>query len=324
MSPDLLPAIAAFARVAHHASFTRAAEELGVSPSALSQTVRTLEAKLGVRLLDRSTRSVGATELGRQFLEGARPALAALAQAVEGIDEARDKPAGLLRLNVARVSAELLLYPHFGDFAAAYPDIVLELVCDNRMVDLVEGGFDAGIRLGESLAQDVVALPIAGPQRMVSFAAPRYLEGRTPPRTPEDLREHRCLNFRLTTGGLYRWEYAQDGRELDVEVAGPVIANDSEVLLAAARAGAGIAVAFEGTVREDFDSGRLVPLLEPWWPSFPGFYLYYPSRAQMPRKLRVFIDFLQARHAPQTPQRAALRPASAPRSRPPSPARRAK
>lgn len=321
MSPDLLPAIAAFARVAHHASFTRAAEELGVSPSALSQTVRTLEAKLGVRLLDRSTRSVGATELGRQFLEGARPALAALAQAVEGIDEARDKPAGLLRLNVARVSAELLLYPHFGDFAAAYPDIVLELVCDNRMVDLVEGGFDAGIRLGESLAQDVVALPIAGPQRMVSFAAPRYLEGRTPPRTPEDLREHRCLNFRLTTGGLYRWEYAQDGRELDVEVAGPVIANDSEVLLAAARAGAGIAVAFEGTVREDFDGGRLVPLLEPWWPSFPGFYLYYPSRAQMPRKLRVFIDFLQARHAPQ---RAPLRPASAPRSRPPSPARRAK
>lgn len=321
MSPDLLPAIAAFARVAHHASFTRAAEELGVSPSALSQTVRTLEAKLGVRLLDRSTRSVGATELGRQFLEGVRPALAALAQAVEGIDEARDKPAGLLRLNVARVSAELLLYPHFGDFAAAYPDIVLELVCDNRMVDLVEGGFDAGIRLGESLAQDVVALPIAGPQRMVSFAAPRYLEGRTPPRTPEDLREHRCLNFRLTTGGLYRWEYAQDGRELDVEVAGPVIANDSEVLLAAARAGAGIAVAFEGTVREDFDSGRLVPLLEPWWPSFPGFYLYYPSRAQMPRKLRVFIDFLQARHAPQ---RAPLRPASAPRSRPPSPARRAK
>ncbi len=324
MSPDLLPAIAAFARVAHHASFTRAAEELGVSPSALSQTVRTLEAKLGVRLLDRSTRSVGATELGRQFLEGARPALAALAQAVEGIDEARDKPAGLLRLNVARVSAELLLYPHFGDFAAAYPDIVLELVCDNRMVDLVEGGFDAGIRLGESLAQDVVALPIAGPQRMVSFAAPRYLEGRTPPRTPEDLREHRCLNFRLTTGGLYRWEYAQDGRELDVEVAGPVIANDSEVLLAAARAGAGIAVAFEGTVREDFDSGRLVPLLEPWWPTFPGFYLYYPSRAQMPRKLRVFIDFLQARHAPQAPQRAALRPASKPRSRPPSPARRAK
>jgi DNA-binding transcriptional LysR family regulator len=324
MSPDLLPAIAAFARVAHHASFTRAAEELGVSPSALSQTVRTLEAKLGVRLLDRSTRSVGATELGRQFLEGARPALAALAQAVEGIDEARDKPAGLLRLNVARVSAELLLYPHFGDFAAAYPDIVLELVCDNRMLDLVEGGFDAGIRLGESLAQDVVALPIAGPQRMVSFAAPRYLEGRTPPRTPEDLREHRCLNFRLTTGGLYRWEYAQDGRELDVEVAGPLITNDSEVLLAAARAGAGIAVAFEGTVREDFDSGRLVPLLEPWWPTFPGFYLYYPSRAQMPRKLRVFIDFLQARHAPQAPQRAALRPASKPRSRPPSPARRAK
>lgn len=296
MSPELLPAIAAFARVACHASFTRAAEELGVSPSALSQTVRTLEQRLGVRLLDRTTRRVGVTELGQQLLNGAAPALAALAHAVEGLDEARDRPAGLLRLNAARVSAELLLFPHFGDFAQAYPDITLELVCDNRMVDLVEGGFDAGIRLGESLAQDVVAVPIGGPQRMVTFAAPRYLAGRALPRTPEDLRDHRCLNYRLTTGGLYRWEYAQDGRALDIEVAGPMVSNDSDVLLAAARSGAGIMVAFEDAVREDFASGRLVPLLEPWWPSFPGFYLYHPSRAQVPRKLRVFIDFLKQRH----------------------------
>ncbi|SFP78811.1 LysR family transcriptional regulator [Variovorax sp. 770b2] len=324
MSPELLPAIAAFARVAHHASFTRAAEELGVSPSALSQTVRTLEQRLGVRLLDRTTRRVGVTELGQQFLAGARPGLDALAQAVEGIDEARDKTAGLLRLNAARVSAELLLFPHFGDFAQAYPDITLELVCDNRMVDLVEGGFDAGIRLGESLAQDVVAVPVGGPLRMVTFASPRYLQGRTPPQTPEDLRAHHCLNYRLTTGGLYRWEYAQDGRVLDVEVAGPLVSNDSDVLLAAARNGAGIMVAFEESVRADFESGRLVPLLQPWWPTFPGFYLYHPSRAQMPRKLRVFIDFLQARHAPPPVSQRAVRPASAPRSRPPSPARRAK
>jgi DNA-binding transcriptional LysR family regulator len=301
MSPELLPAIAAFARVAHHASFTRAAEELGVSPSALSQTVRMLEQRLGVRLLDRTTRRVGVTELGQQFLSGARPGLDALAQAVEGIDEARDKPAGLLRLNVSRVSAELLLFPHMGDFAAAYPDITLELVCDNRMVDLVEGGFDAGIRLGESLAQDVIAVPVGGPLRMVTYAAPRYLEGRKAPRTPEDLRDHQCLNFRLTTGGLYRWEYAQDGRVLDVDVAGPLISNDSDVLLAAARSGAGIATSFEGAVRADFESGRLVPLLKPWWPTFPGFHLYHPSRAQMPRKLRVFIDFLRARHARPAP-----------------------
>lgn len=268
MSPDLLPAIAAFARVAHHASFTRAAEELGVSPSALSQTVRTLEQKLGVRLLDRTTRRVGVTQLGRQFLAGAQQGLAALAQAVEGIDEARDKPAGLLRLNVSRVAAELLFFPHFGAFADAYPDITLEFVCDNRMVDLVEGGFDAGIRLGESLAQDVVAVPVGGPLRMVTYAAPSYLKGRKPPRTPEDLREHRCLNYRLTTGGLYRWEYAQDGRVLDVELAGPLVSNDADLLLAAARSGAGIATSFEGAVREDFASGRLVPLLEPWWPTF--------------------------------------------------------
>jgi len=324
MSPELLPAIAAFARVAHHASFTRAAEELGVSPSALSQTVRTLEQKLGVRLLDRTTRRVGVTELGQQFLAGAQQGLAALAQAVEGIDEARDKPAGLLRLNVSRVAAELLFFPHFGAFADAYPDITLEFVCDNRMVDLVEGGFDAGIRLGESLAQDVVAVPVGGPLRMVTYAAPSYLRGRKPPRTPEDLREHRCLNYRLTTGGLYRWEYAQDGRVLDVELAGPLVSNDADLLLAAARSGAGIATSFEGAVREDFASGRLVPLLEPWWPTFPGFYLYYPSRAQMPRKLRVFIDFLQARHAPPPVSQRAVKPASAPRSRPPSPARRAR
>jgi DNA-binding transcriptional LysR family regulator len=267
---------------------------------------------------------VGVTELGQQLLKGAQPALAALAQTVEGINEARDKPAGLLRLNVARASAELLLYPHLRDFAEAFPDITLELVCDNRMVDLVEGGFDAGIRLGESLAQDVVALPVGGPQRMVTVASPRYLAERQLPKTPEDLREHQCMNYRLTTGGLYRWEYAQDGRVLDIEVAGPLISNDGDVLLAAARNGAGIAVAFEGSVRGDIENGGLVPLLEPWWPTFPGFYLYHPSSAQIPRKLRVFIDFLQARHEPPPVSQRAVKLASVPRSRPPSPARRAK
>jgi len=312
MPPDLLPAIAAFAQVARHASFTRAAAELGVSPSALSQTVRTLERRLGVRLLDRTTRRVGVTELGRRFLDSARPGLEALAQAVEGIDEARERPAGLLRLNLSRVAADILLRPHIADFLAAYPDIALELHCDNSFADLVAGGFDAGIRLGESLAQDMVAVPLGGPQRLVSFAAPAYLAGRQPPRTPEDLRAHRCLNYRLTSGALYRWEYAQDGRVLDVALDGPLISNDGGLLLDAARAGAGITWAFEGIVREDLDSGRLVPVLERWWPTFPGFYLYCPSRAQMPRKLRAFIDFMQPR----------IRPASAPRSRRGAPARR--
>lgn len=293
MSPELLPAIAAFARVAHHMSFTRAASELGVSPSALSQTVRTLEKRVGIRLLDRTTRRVGVTEPGRLFLDAAQPALTALAQAVEDLDESRDRPAGLLRLNLSRVAADILLMPHIGAFINAYPDITLELVCDNRLVDLVVGGFDAGIRLGESLAQDVVATPIGGPVRMVTFAAPRYLAGRPVPRTPEDLREHRCVSFRLSSGGIYRWEYAQDGRPFQVEVRGPLVGNDSTLLIAAVRAGAGIGCAFESELRDDFASGRLVPLLEAWWPRFDGFYLYHPSRAQMSRKLRVFIDFLR-------------------------------
>jgi len=295
MSPELLPAVAAFARVARHASFTRAAAELGVSPSALSQTVRTLERRLGVRLLDRTTRRVGLTELGQAFLDGAAPALAALAQAAENVQDARERPAGLLRLNLSRVAADILLRPHVADFLVAYPEITLELHCDNSFADLVAGGFDAGIRLGESLAPGMVAVPLGGPQRLVSFAAPAYLARHGSPRMPEDLRAHRCLNYRLTSGAIYRWEYAQDERVLEVALDGPLISNDGGLLLDAARAGAGITWAFEGIVREDLDSGRLVPVLERWWPTFPGFYLYYPNRAQMPRKLRAFIDFIQPR-----------------------------
>jgi DNA-binding transcriptional LysR family regulator len=299
MSPELLPAIAAFARVAHHASFTRAAAELGVSPSALSQAVRTLERRLGVRLLDRSTRRVGVTELGARFLADAQPALAALAGAVAEITEARDAPAGLLRLNLSRAAVDIVLLPHLAEFASAYPDVTLELVCDNNFVDLVAGGFDAGIRIGESLAQDVVAVPLGGPQRLVTFAAPSYLTGRTRPETPTELGQHRCLNARFTaSGALYRWDYQHaDGSRFEVAVQGPLISNDGDVLLAAARAGAGIGCTFESLVQADLDAGRLLPLLEDWWPTFPGFYLYHPSRSQMPRKLRVFIDFFQHRRA---------------------------
>lgn len=297
MSLDLLPAIAAFARVAHHASFTRAAAELGVSPSALSQTLRTLERRLGVRLLDRTTRRVGVTELGQRFLADALPGLAALNSAVAGLDEARDRPAGLLRLNLSRTAADLLQMPHLGDFLALYPDITLEVTCDNTLIDLVAGGFDAGIRFGESLAQDVIAVPVGGPQRAVAFAAPSYLAGRTAPVTPADLQQHRCINARFPTGSLYAWEFADNGRIFEVETSGPLISNDGDVMLGAARAGAGIGYGFEPFVRDDFAAGRLVPLLEAWWPTFDGFYLYCPSRAQMPRKLRVFIDFLQQRNA---------------------------
>ncbi len=291
-SPDLLAPIAAFARVAHHASFTRAAAELGVSPSALSQTLRKLERSLGVRLLDRSTRRVGVTELGQRFLAQAQPGLASLAVAIEGLNESRDKPSGLLRLNLSRTAADIVVMPHLTDFLDAYPDITLEMHCDNALLDIVGGGFDAGIRLGENLAQDVVAVPLGGRQRIATVASKRYLAGRALPRVPQDLVDHRCLNARLGSG-IYRWEFSQKGRDIDIEVKGPLISNDGDTLLAAVRAGAGIACAFEVQVQDDIAAGSLVPLLKSWWPTFPGFYLYHPSRTHVPRKLRVFIDFMQ-------------------------------
>ena len=285
MSPELLPLIAAFERVAHHMSFTRAAEELNVSPSALSQNQRTLEARLGVRLLERSTRRVGVTEIGQRFLLDARLGLTTLAKAVGGLEELRDQPSGLLRLTLSRTAADLVVLPHLTEFLEAFPAITLELDCDNTLVDLVAGGFDAGIRLGENLAQDVVATPLGGQQRMATIAAPRYLEGRASPRVPADLMNHRCLNVRLGAA-LYRWEYVHKGKRVDVQVGGALIARDGDTLLSGIRSGAGIGLAFESQVQDDLAAGRLVPLLKPWWPTFPGFYLYHSSRTHVPRKLR--------------------------------------
>lgn len=293
----LLPAIAAFARVAHHASFTRAAAELGVSPSALSQTLRGLEARLGVRLLDRSTRRVGVTEIGQRFLQDAQPALALLAAAVDTVHESKDQPTGLLRLNVSRTAADTVLMPHLSAFLSAFPEITVEIHCDNALVDLVSGGFDAGIRLGENLAPDVVAVPLGGRHRIATVAAPSYLATRAAPNTPEDLMAHRCINVRLA-GSIYRWEFAHQGRDFEIEVPGPLVTNDGDILLSAVRAGVGIACAFEVQVQQDIEQGRLVALLEPWWPTFAGFYLYYSSRMHVPRKLRVFMDFMRARLEP--------------------------
>jgi DNA-binding transcriptional LysR family regulator len=294
LSPDLLPAIAAFERVAHHASFTKAASELGISPSALSQTMRRLERRLGARLLDRTTRRVGVTEIGLRFLREAQPALASLASAIDGVSELRDQPAGLLRLNVSHTAADILVVPHLVSFLEAYPDITIELQCNNELVDLVGGSFDAGIRLGEYLAQDVVAVPLGGRHRIATVAAPRYLAGRDLPRKPEDLRAHRCINVRLPSG-MYRWKFSHKGHDFEIEVDGPIITNDGDILLQAVRAGAGVACAFEVQVEDDIVAGRLVPLLTAWWPTLPGFYLYHSSRLHVPRKLRVFIDFMQVR-----------------------------
>lgn len=294
MDASHLPAVHAFARVAQCGSFTHAAAELGVSASALSQTVRALERQLGVRLLQRTTRRVGLTEAGAQFLQQVRPALDALSAAFDTLDDWRGHPLGTLRINLPRVACELLIRPWLAEFRAAYPHLTLELVLDDGLSDIVAQGCDAGIRLGERLARDMVAIRLGGALRIAVAGAPSYFARRGRPRTPEELRAHDCLRYRFTTsGGLYRWEFARDGRVFEVDVDGGLIANDLPTMVDAALQGVGLVHVIEDVIRAPLADGRLERVLEPWALVFPGFYLYTPSRAQMPLKLRAFIDFLQ-------------------------------
>lgn len=305
-----LPAIVVFARVAHHGSFTKAARELEVSASALSQTIRGLEQRMGVRLLQRTTRRVGLTEVGAHFLAEVEPALNAIDGAFEAVDAVRDKPAGLLRINLSRASAALVVNPSLSEFRERYPDLRVELFLDDGLGDLVAGGFDAGIRLGECLAQDVTAVRVSGPQRMQVVASPAYLALHGTPKTPQELHAHTTLGLRFTCGkNIYRWEFSDGGREFDIELDSAVLSNDSQQLLAMARAGLGLTQVFADLTRADIEAGRLVPVLESWSEPFPGFFLYFPSRRQLPTKLRVFIDFLTARVVPEAaPARRARTP----------------
>ncbi|MFD1298388.1 LysR family transcriptional regulator [Lysobacter gummosus] len=294
MAAHPLPAVLAFARVAHFGSFTRAAAELEVSPSALSQTVRGLESKLGVRLLNRTTRQVGLTEHGARFLDQIGPGLAQIEAAFDDLDAVRHRPTGRLRINVGRTAAKVLVEPRLPEFLARYPELEVELFADDTLADLVAGGFDAGIRLGECLARDMIALPVGGMQRQVIVATPGYFENRDKPRTPQELVGHECIRLRLPgSRRLYPWEFGRDGRDFEVDVEGRLIFNDGMMILSAARAGLGMAQLFEPIAREDVRAGRLVEVLGDYQPPFPGFYIYYPARKQLPTKLRVFVDFMR-------------------------------
>jgi len=294
MATQRLPAVFAFARVAHHASFTRAATELEVSPSALSQTVRSLEAQLGVRLLNRTTRRVGLTEQGERFLQQVAPGLQQIDAAFQDLDFLRDRPAGHLRINLPRIAAERLVLPRLPAFMARYPEVQVELFVDPSLADLVSGGFDAGIRLGECLAKDMIALPVGAMQRQVIVGAPDYFRRYPPPHTPRDLVAHPCIRYRRSNGRLMLFEFTRDGRDFEVEVAGRLVANDSELSLQLAREGLGLAQVFESQAAADVADGRLVRVLDDWQAPFPGFYIYYPAREHLPPKLRVFIDHLRA------------------------------
>jgi len=290
-----LSAVAALARVVYHGSFTKAAIEMGVSTSALSQTVRTLENRAGIRLLNRTTRRVATTEAGRQFLSNALPALEMLNGAFAELAEQRGTPAGTLRINLSRAAAEHLVAPVMAKFASAYPDIVIDLTVDDGLADLVSGGFDCGIRLGEHLAQSMVAIPM-GPQiRMAVVASPEYFAKHGVPKAPADLESHRCLRYRFrSNSAVYRWEFTEKGRDYAIDVGGGLIVNDSSMLTAAARKGWGVACALDISIVEDVAAGRLQRVLEEFCPPFDGFHLYYPHRVQIPLRLRAFIDAMAA------------------------------
>ncbi|WP_369977119.1 LysR family transcriptional regulator [Xanthomonas bundabergensis] len=298
MAASPLPAVVAFARVAHHASFTRAADELGVSASALSQTVRALEAQLGVRLLHRTTRRVALSEHGARFLERVRPGLAQIEAAFLDLDTVRERPAGRLRITLPRVVADQLVMPWLPSFLARYPQIEVELCVDPALVDVVAEGFDAGIRLGECLARDMIAVPLGPMQRQVICAAPAYFRRHRPPQTPADLVDHDCIVHRMSNGRRMAWEFTRDGRDFEVEVSGTLVFNDSALTHAAALAGMGLAQGFESVVADDVAAGRLVRVLDDWQQPFAGFYLYYPAREHLAPKLRAFIDHMRAANAP--------------------------
>jgi len=294
LRPDL-PDLAAFAVVARHRSFRRAAVELALSASALSHAIRGLEERLGVRLLNRTTRSVTPTEAGERLLARLEPAFRDIEGAVGEIDQFRDQPAGSLRITASIPAAELVLAPMVARFLDAYPQIRLEVSVTSALIDIVAGGFDAGVRLGEQLERDMVAVRFGGEQRLVVVAAPSYLARRPRPQTPRDLTEHACLGYRFPSGVVYAWEFEKDGRELTVSPNGPLIVNnDQRLLIRSALDGAGLACVFEGMVTAELAEGRLVPLLLDWSPPFPGFFLYYPRQRQMPAALRAFIDFIRA------------------------------
>jgi DNA-binding transcriptional LysR family regulator len=293
MDNDDLNVLAAFLAVAEERSFTRAARRLGVSPSALSHAIRGLEERIGVRLLARTTRSVAPTDAGEQLMARLRPALGDIREALEQLVGLRDRPAGRVRLLVSPLASALVLAPRIGPFAEAYPDVVLEITTQAEPVDLVAGGFDAGIQLGEYVARDMIAVRVSPDHRAAIVGSPRYFETHTRPASPRDLPNHRCINFRRGSSGLYRWEFEKEGQSLSVAVSGSVVVDSADLLIRAALDGAGLAFGFEAHVAPHLESGALVRVLEDWCPPFPGYFLYYPSRRQQPAALSALIETLR-------------------------------
>lgn len=295
MLQDVLGDLYVFRMVAAERSMTRAAARLGMTQSALSQAIKRLEHRLGIKVLARTTRSVAPTQAGERLLQTLVPALADIGAGIDALTDLRERPAGTLRITTGKHAADTLLWPAVSRLMKAYPDIDVEISVDSTYVDIVAQRFDAGIRMGERLEQDMVALPIGPALRTAVVASPAYLARMGRPASPRDLAGHRCIGYRSAGGGLYGWEFEKEGKALGVRVgAGPIV-NDGDLMIAAAVDGFGLAHLMEDMVEEHLADGRLVRVLDDWCAPFAGYHLYYPGRRQQTQAFRLFVDALTGR-----------------------------
>jgi len=294
MQRDELGDLTAFLAVAEERSFTRAAIKLGASQSSLSHTIRRLESRLGLSLLTRTTRSVAPTEAGERLIATLRPALTDIAAKLSELTELREKPAGTVRITTNKHAAQSILWPAVEPLLKAYPDINIELSIDQALTNIVANQFDAGVRLGEQVEKDMIAIRIGPELRLAVVGSPEYFRTRAKPQTPHDLTQHNCINLRQpTSGGLYVWEFEKDGRELNVRVAGQLVLNYMPLVLTAATAGLGLACILDDQLGDHVRDGRLVRVLEDWCPPFAGYHLYYPSRRQLSPAFALVLNALR-------------------------------
>ena len=292
MIRDNLAELAAFATVADERSFTRAAARLGISQSALSHSMRGLERRLGIQLLARTTRSVSPTAAGTALLRDLAPALERIERAVAETRKQREKPAGRIRLIIPRTATQMVILPKLARFAHTYPEIVLEVTSSNDPVDLVAGEYDAGVQLGEFIQRDMIAVRVTKEMRLAIVGSPKYFELKSVPRNPQDLKDHSCVGFRFSNG-LYRWEFEKGRKTITVSPQGPASFDDPDLVIQAVLEGVGIGSSMEESLTDLIAKGRLIQVLQDWCPSFPGYFLYYPSRRNQPAALAALIEALR-------------------------------
>jgi DNA-binding transcriptional LysR family regulator len=294
MLPNDLSALATFLLVAEERSFTRAAKRQGVSPSAVSHAMRTLEEEVGVRLLSRTTRSVALTEAGEKLFARLKPAFAEVGETLDQISRQTQKPAGRVRLLLPRFAVSSVLAPKLGRLHKEYPEIVLDVTTDDSRRDIVAEGFDAGIHIGEYIQKDMIAVRVSPDHRAAIVASPEYFKSRPKPKEPRDLLQHSCINFRHGSAGLYRWEFEKGRKELSVAVNGPLIVDDVALVIKGALEGLGLAFLGEHEAASHIAEGKLVRVLQDWCQPYPGFFIYYPSRRQQPAALSALVGILRS------------------------------